>query len=151
MGNLYLFTFLPHCAPPIRDFLDHMCVMNQIIMAALRSRCRHYIFILWSLLYTFFKWYHISAVSGPTFAILCRHMEEILLFNKLFSHCRYVPSLQRYSVTNLCDGAQMANFWRFLHRIFSASRVQHISDLHPKFALRPHHVWKYGRHPMCDG
>jgi len=29
--------------------------------------------------------------------------------------------------------------------------VQHISDMHPKFALRPHHVWKYGRHPICDG
>jgi len=28
--------------------------------------------------------------------------------------------------------------------------VQHISDLHPKFALRPHHVWKYGIHPICD-
>jgi len=23
--------------------------------------------------------------------------------------------------------------------------VHHVSDLHPKFALRPHHVWKYGR------
>jgi len=20
-----------------------------------------------------------------------------------------------------------------------------------RFALRPHHVWKYGRHPICDG
>jgi len=29
--------------------------------------------------------------------------------------------------------------------------VQHVSDLHLKFALRPHHVWKYGRHPICDG
>jgi len=27
--------------------------------------------------------------------------------------------------------------------------VPHISDMHSKFALRPHHVWKYGRHPMC--
>jgi len=27
---------------------------------------------------------------------------------------------------------------------------QHISDLH-KFALRPHHVWKYGRYAICDG
>ena len=36
--------------------------------------------------------------------------------------------------------------WRFLHPVFfSASRVQHISDMHSKFALRPHHVWKYGR------
>jgi len=29
--------------------------------------------------------------------------------------------------------------------------MQHVSDLHPKFALKPHHVWKYGRHPNCDG
>jgi len=29
--------------------------------------------------------------------------------------------------------------------------MQHISDLHSKFALKPHHVWKYGRHPICDG
>jgi len=33
----------------------------------------------------------------------------------------------------------------------SASHVQHVSDMHPKFALRPHHVWKYDRHPVCDG
>jgi len=39
----------------------------------------------------------------------------------------------------------------FLRPVFSASRVQHVSDLHPKYALRPHHVWKYGRHQMCDG
>ena len=30
----------------------------------------------------------------------------------------------------------------FLHPVLSASRMQHISDLHSKFALRPHHVWK---------
>jgi len=28
--------------------------------------------------------------------------------------------------------------------------VQQVSDLRLKFALRPHHVWKYGRHPVCD-
>jgi len=28
--------------------------------------------------------------------------------------------------------------------------MQHVSDLHLRFA-RPHHVWKYGRHPICDG
>ena len=33
----------------------------------------------------------------------------------------------------------------FLHSAFRASRVQYISDLHSKFTLRPHHVWKYGR------
>jgi len=36
---------------------------------------------------------------------------------------------------------------RFFASCISASRVQHISDLHSKFALRPRHVWKYGRHP----
>ena len=41
-------------------------------------------------------------------------------------------------------------FATFLHSVFSASRVQHISDMHSKFALRAHHVWKYGRHPMSD-
>jgi len=43
--------------------------------------------------------------------------------------------------------------WRFLatflRPVFSASRVQQVSDLRLKFALRPHHVWKYGRHPIC--
>ena len=38
----------------------------------------------------------------------------------------------------------------FLRPVFSASRMQHISDMHSKFALRPHHVWKYGRHPISD-
>jgi len=44
--------------------------------------------------------------------------------------------------------------WRFLATflriVFSASCVQQVSDLHSKFALRPHHVWKYGRHPISD-
>jgi len=30
----------------------------------------------------------------------------------------------------------------FLRPVFAASRVQHVSDLHLKFALRPH--------PICD-
>jgi len=69
--------------------------------------------------------------------------------NKFFSDCRYVPYLQRYSPTKLCDGAQMAIFSTFLRPVFSANDVQQVSDLHLKFALRPHHVWKYGRHPIC--
>jgi len=39
---------------------------------------------------------------------------------------------------------EMVHRWRFfasfLHPVFPASRVQHISDLHSKFALRPHHM-----------
>jgi len=42
--------------------------------------------------------------------------------------------------------------WRFLATFLPpaspASRVQQVSDLHLKFALRSHHVWKYGRHPI---
>jgi len=43
----------------------------------------------------------------------------------------------------------MAIFGKFLHPVFSASRVQHVSNLHLKFALRPHHVCKYGRYPKA--
>jgi len=42
--------------------------------------------------------------------------------------------------TKLCDGDPMVIFWRFLRPVFSASRVQHDSDLHPKVILRRHHV-----------
>jgi len=49
----------------------------------------------------------------------------------------------------------MVRRWRIfgdiLRPAFSASRVQQVSDLHLKFALRPHHVWKYGRHQIFDG
>jgi len=44
----------------------------------------------------------------------------------------------------------MTIFGEFLDPAFPASHVQHISDLHSKFALGPHHVSKYGRHPICD-
>jgi len=37
----------------------------------------------------------------------------------------------------------------FLRPVFPATHMQHISD-HSKFTLRPHHVWKYGRHPISD-
>ena len=90
----------------------------------------------------------ISTASGPKFTLLSGQVEEVLLFNKCFSDCQHVHYLRRYSQPKLCDGAEMAIF---LRPLFSASRVQHVSDLHPKFALRPHHVCKYGRHPICDG
>jgi len=48
------------------------------------------------------------------------------------------------------DGLRWRFLASFLRPVFPASCVQHISDLHSKFALRPHHVWKYGRHPICS-
>ena len=78
-------------------------------------------------------------------------MEEVLLLNKFF-RLSYMPLLGRYSQTKLCDGAEMAIFWRlfrdFLAPAFPVRGAQHISDLHSNFALGPHHVSKYGRHPI---
>ena len=81
-----------------------------------------------------------AASAGPKFTILWGQVEEILLLNKFFSDCQYMPYLRRYSPTKLCDGAQMAIFGDFLRPVFAASRVQRISDLHSKFALGPRHV-----------
>ena len=68
----------------------------------------------------------VSAASGPTFTILWGHVEEILLLNKFFSDCRYVPQLRRYSPTKLCDGAQMAIFGDFFGScICSKPRAAH--------------------------
>ena len=64
-------------------------------------------------------------------------MEEILLVNKFF------PIVDtRLSCENIArQSCVMVPRWRFLatffHPVFSASHVQHISDLHSKFALRP--------------
>ena len=92
----------------------------------------------------------ISAASRPKFTILCGHVEEILLLNKFFpivDTCFSWEDIARQS----CG---MVPRWRFfasfLRPVFSASHVQHISDLHSKFALRPHHVSKYRRHPISD-
>ena len=38
----------------------------------------------------------------------------------------------------------------FLRPVFPVSRMQQVSDMHSKFTLRPHHVRKYGRHPISD-
>jgi len=77
----------------------------------------------------------ISATSESQFTILCRNVHEILLLNKFFSDCRYVPYLRGYSPTNLCDGAQMAIFGDFVRPVFPACSVQHVSDLRLKFTL----------------
>ena len=81
----------------------------------------------------------ISAASGPKFTILWRHLEEILLlkFFPIVDTCRSCEDIARQS----CG---MVPRWRFLSTflrpVFAASRVQHISHLHSKFALGPRHV-----------
>ena len=90
----------------------------------------------------------ISAASRPKFTILSGHVKEVLLFNKFFFPIvdMYLSceDIARQSCARCRDGD-------FLRPVFSASRVQHVSDLRRKFAVRPHHVWKYDRYPICDG
>jgi len=60
-----------------------------------------------------------------------------------FSDCRsLVATIQPEKVVRWC---QIGDFLRLE---FSASRVQNISEMHSKFAPRPHHVT--GRHPVSD-
>jgi len=93
----------------------------------------------------------ISAASGRKFTILWGHVEEILMLNKFFPIVDMCLNCED-TARQICA---MVPRWRFfddfLRPVFAACRVQQVSDLHPKFALRPHHVWKYGRHPICDG
>ena len=94
----------------------------------------------------------ISAVSGPKFNILCGHLEEIgpycclTSFFPIVHMCLSCEDIAGQSCQWYADGDFFASF---LRPAFPASRMQHISDLHSKFALGPHHVWKYGRHPIC--
>jgi len=79
----------------------------------------------------------VSAASGPKFAILRRHVGETLVLNNLFpiiDICRNCKDIARQSCA-------MVPRWRifgdFLRPVFSPSRVQHISYLYSKRALRP--------------
>jgi len=77
-------------------------------------------------------------------------VEEILLLNKIFSDCRYMLSCKDIAEQSFRMVPRWRLFGDFLRAVFSAGRVQHVSDLHSKFTLRPHHVRKYGRHPISD-
>ena len=74
----------------------------------------------------------ISAVSMPKFTILAGHVEEVLLFNKFFSTVDTCLSSEYIAQQNCA-----IKNGDFLRPVFPASRVQHISDLHSKFALGP--------------
>jgi len=93
----------------------------------------------------------ISAASGPKFTILWGHVEDILLLNKFFpivDMCRSCEDIDRQSCAMVPRWLFLATF---LRPVFAASREQHISDLHSKFALGPHHVSKYEIRPLRLG
>jgi len=76
-------------------------------------------------------------------------MDDVLLFNIfiIVNTCLSYEDMALQSCAMVC---RWRIFGDFLGPAFPASRVQHISDLHSKFALGPYHMWKYGRHPICD-
>ena len=82
---------------------------------------------------------------------LPEHVEEVLLFNKFFwlSICALIAKVLPDKVVRWCqDGV----FWRcFASCIFQRAACSTFQTCISKFALGPHHVWKYGRHPKCDG
>ena len=90
----------------------------------------------------------ISAASGPKFTILREHVADILLLNKIFPIVDTCLSCEDIARQSCAMVPRWRLFGEFLSPAFPASRAQHVSDLHSKFAVRPHHVSKYGRHPI---
>jgi len=83
----------------------------------------------------------ISAINRPKFAILWGRVENILLSHKLFPIIDICLSWADIAQQSCAMVRRWRLFASFLRPVFSASLVHHISDMHPKFALRPHHVW----------
>ena len=76
------------------------------------------------------------ARSSPYYEAMWRRYRCLTSFFSIVDTCLSCEDTARQSCT-------MVPKWRFLRPVFSASSVQRISDMHSKFALRPHHVWKY--------
>jgi len=72
------------------------------------------------------------------------------MFNKFFPIVDTRPNCEDITRQSSAMMCRWRFFASFLCPVFPASRVQHISDLHSKFALKQHHVLKYDRHPVCD-
>jgi len=83
------------------------------------------------------------AGSSPRYEDMWRRYRCLTTFFRLSIHAS-AARIQPDKVVRWCQNGD------FLGPAFSSSRVQHISDMQSKFALGPHHVWKYGRHPISD-
>jgi len=67
-------------------------------------------------------------------------VEEVSLFNKFFFRLSMHALAVKIQADKVLRWRQNGDIVR--RPVFPASRVQHISDMHSKFALRPHHMWK---------
>jgi len=81
--------------------------------------------------------------SSPYYEDMWRRYRCLISFFLIVDKCLSCKDTARQSCA-------MVPKWHFLRPVFSASHMQQISDMHSKFALRPHHMWKYGRHPISD-
>jgi len=66
------------------------------------------------------------------------------------SMCALVAKVWPDKVVRWCTDGKFLTIFA-LRAAFPTSHVQHILDLHPKLAREPHHVWKDGKHQICDG
>jgi len=73
----------------------------------------------------------ISVASGPKFSILCGHLKDILLLNKIFAIVDTRLRCNDIARQNCTMVRRWRIFGEFLRPVFSASHVQHVSDLHP--------------------
>ena len=92
----------------------------------------------------------ISAVSGPSspyYEDMWRRYCCLTSFFRL-SISALVAKIQPDKVVRWCPRSR--HFGDFLGPAFPASCAQHVSDLQSKFTLGPHHVPKYGIHPIFD-
>jgi len=84
--------------------------------------------------------------SPPYCGDMCRRYCCLTSFFPIVDTCLSCKDIARQS----CAMVPRCQFLAiFLRPVFAASRQQHISDLHSKFALGPRHVSKHHRHPKC--
>jgi len=68
-------------------------------------------------------------------------VEEVLLLNKLFFRLSIHALVVKIQPDKVVLWYRDSDFFAsFLRRVFPASCMQHILDLHSKLALRPYHV-----------
>jgi len=139
-----------------------------LIMVALCNRADHYIFTLFLSFFFLSSFFSSPNLSGRRLDVYhsSAHGVALVQISNAGLKCTARGSLQIQDAKNrhlgtiaqLCFAISLqlrhvstidGDFWRlFLRPAFPESRVHQVSDLHLKFALRPHHVWKYGRHPV---
>ena len=87
----------------------------------------------------------ISAAGGLKFTILWGHVEKVLMLNKIFPIVDTYLSCKDTARQSYAMVPRRRICGNFLRPVFQRTMCSTMSDLHSKFALRPHHVWKYGR------